>query len=158
MKPLAAAVLLICVFAASGGACQCGSIPSVGEALLGSNLVLLGTVSRIDDPYTWWWRLKVRLGIEPELRDMEEYERVIGLRVTLSVDRVIKGSSGASVTLITGHGGGDCGYPFEVGSKYLIFVWKGRDGLLRTSICTRTKPASTAGADIAAMDAILGRR
>ncbi|MBA4121425.1 MAG: hypothetical protein H0X72_03030 [Acidobacteria bacterium] len=42
-----------------------------------------------------------------------------------------------SVSITTGRGGGDCGYEFEVGKKYLIYAY-GDKGKLGTNICTRT--------------------
>ncbi len=41
------------------------------------------------------------------------------------------------ITITTGRGGGDCGYEFEVGKKYLIYAY-GDKGKLGTNICTRT--------------------
>jgi len=42
-----------------------------------------------------------------------------------------------SVLVRTGQGGGDCGYEFEIGKKYLIYT-NGDENNLRTNICTRT--------------------
>lgn len=154
MKWLAAAALAFFAFAGHAGACQCGSVPAVAEALNDADVVAMASVSQIEDPYNWWRRFKAWLGIRPEVRDKEEYEKLYGLRVVLSVSRGFKGVSEKSLTVITGRGGGDCGYYFQVGSQYLVYAARGRDGLLRTSICTRTKAASAAGGDLAAIEAI----
>ncbi len=42
-----------------------------------------------------------------------------------------------AVSITTGRGGGDCGYNFEVGKKYLVYT-DGDKNKLRTNICTRT--------------------
>jgi len=42
-----------------------------------------------------------------------------------------------AVVIKTGRGGGDCGYEFEVGKKYLVYA-DGDKNKLRTNICTRT--------------------
>ncbi len=42
-----------------------------------------------------------------------------------------------SVLVRTGQGGGDCGYEFEIGKKYLVYT-NGDENNLRTNICTRT--------------------
>ena len=42
-----------------------------------------------------------------------------------------------AVSITTGRGGGDCGYEFEVGKKYLVYA-DGDKNKLSTNICTRT--------------------
>jgi hypothetical protein len=39
----------------------------------------------------------------------------------------------------TGRGGGDCGYPFQIGTSYLVYATKGEAGF-STSICSGTSP------------------
>jgi hypothetical protein len=46
---------------------------------------------------------------------------------------------GREVAVSTGRGGGDCGYPFQIGTSYLVYA--GNDnGKLSTSICSGTSP------------------
>jgi len=47
--------------------------------------------------------------------------------------------------VITGMGGGDCGYAFRVGTRYLIATHKRPDGHAVTGICSGTQPAESAG-------------
>jgi hypothetical protein len=54
------------------------------------------------------------------------------------------------VVLATGAAGGDCGYAFRRGDTYLVYAVGAPDDL-RTSICTRTRPASEAAEDLAAL-------
>ena len=46
-------------------------------------------------------------------------------------------------------GGGDCGYDFKVGSRYVVYAFDySKTGRLSTSICTRTKPLDEAKEDL----------
>jgi hypothetical protein len=60
-----------------------------------------------------------------------------------SVSESFRGSAtaGEDVTIYTGIGGGDCGYPFSVGTSYLVYASLNK-GKLFTNICTPTSPAS----------------
>jgi hypothetical protein len=51
------------------------------------------------------------------------------------------------VIVVTGRGGGDCGYRFEVGARYLVFAY-GDDAKLETNICQRTKELAQAAEDL----------
>lgn len=69
-------------------------------------------------------------------------------RVTLRVDRAWKGVDSRTVVVITGSGGGDCGFPFRRRESYLVFAGERTDGLLGTGLCGRTAELSRAAADI----------
>ena len=56
------------------------------------------------------------------------------------------------ITLTTGQGGGDCGYLFEIGKKYLVYAY-GERASLGTNICTRTSPVKS-NKDIAFLNKI----
>jgi Tissue inhibitor of metalloproteinase len=51
-----------------------------------------------------------------------------------------------NVTIHTGFGGGDCGFPFQKGEKYLVYAYES-EGNLHTNICTRTRRVSTVEED-----------
>ena len=60
-----------------------------------------------------------------------------------------RGIQAAQAEVITGWGGGDCGYQFEVGETYLVYAQRDeKNDRLHTSICTRTRPLSEASADL----------
>jgi len=69
---------------------------------------------------------------------VEEFYHV---SVKVEVCEIFKGKSKRFIQIITGSGGGDCGYGFSVGDEYLIFAdfsgiyTKKEDGFLETTIC-----------------------
>jgi hypothetical protein len=60
--------------------------------------------------------------------------------------------------IITTAGGGDCGYRFQKGKQYIVYATEDRDGQLRTSICTRTRPLDRAAEDVAYARAAFQRK
>lgn len=42
------------------------------------------------------------------------------------------------ITVVTGVGNGDCGYPFRVGETYLVYAYKSSTDALSTNVCQRT--------------------
>ncbi len=67
--------------------------------------------------------------------------------VRLSLDEVFRGVEGAQVEILTGLGGGDCGFGFKQTQQYLVYGIE-VEGKLYTGICTRTKDISKAAADL----------
>ena len=75
------------------------------------------------------------------------------LEVRLKVGRVLKGIEGTEVTLRTGTGaGGDCGFRFKKGQKYLIYAYSSNKGL-ETDSCSRTKLLTQAAPDFKEIEA-----
>ncbi len=72
--------------------------------------------------------------------------RVIRMRVEESFTGLGPGRN--QVEIGTGMGGGDCGYPFIAGGRYVVYAFRGRDGRLSTSTCTRTRPFDEAAEDL----------
>ncbi|MDQ3649865.1 MAG: carboxypeptidase regulatory-like domain-containing protein [Acidobacteriota bacterium] len=62
---------------------------------------------------------------------------------SFAVEEAFGGVEGSEVKIGTNSGGGDCGYQFTKGERYLIYAY-GREGNLSTSICTPTKPIAKA--------------
>jgi hypothetical protein len=70
--------------------------------------------------------------------------------VRLTVDQPIRGMQSTEVDVITGWGGGDCGYGFKLGQRYLVYAYREEgDKRLSTSICTRTRLIKEADDDFA---------
>lgn len=66
-----------------------------------------------------------------------------------AVEEAFSGVVGAEVEVWTGAGGGDCGFPFERGARYVVYAQRDDEtGSLSTSICTRTQTASAAAEDL----------
>lgn len=85
--------------------------------------------------------------------EIAEDPQTSSLTVKLKVERVWKGSIPAEVVIETGRGGGDCGYGFEVGERYLVYVSGSNELKMQTNICQRTARLSEAASDLK----ILGR-
>lgn len=66
-----------------------------------------------------------------------------------------KGDLGGAATILTGSGGGGCGYPFQASWSYLIYASIDPEtGIVGTGICSPTKPLDQADEDIAVLDAL----
>jgi carboxypeptidase family protein len=67
-----------------------------------------------------------------------------------SVDHAFRGVTGSQVEVLTGMGGGDCGYGFKIGEQYLVYAIRDAEHkkMLYTSACHRTRPVRNAGEDI----------
>jgi hypothetical protein len=101
-------------------ACLCGEPPPPIEAYKSAAAVFIGTV------------VSGRL------------EGDSGRRYEFRVEESLKGKLTDNLEIFTGRGGGDCGYNFEIGKKYLVYAGSSQEKL-GTSICTRTKPYDFAG-------------
>jgi hypothetical protein len=71
--------------------------------------------------------------------------------ILIRVGEVLSGvePSQREIEILTGLGGGDCGYPFQTGAEYVVYAYKNSDGRLETGICSRTRPLDKAGDDVA---------
>ena len=78
------------------------------------------------------------------VRPSESYSVIVKFRVESSW----KGKLLAELSLTTGRGNGDCGYPFEVGQKYLVYAYGSDENGLATNICQRTSGLIDAAADL----------
>lgn len=86
----------------------------------------------------------------------ETFDLSRGYAVHFSVAENFHGVSdpGAEAVVYTGSGGGDCGYPFVVGTSYLVYAGVGSDGRLSTSICSGTQPEIMVGGVLKQLRAI----
>lgn len=142
LAPLAGLALLLssvapCAAGGEGRRCSCMRPEEPGAAREGAAAVFLGTV--------------VRDSVVTVTTSGDPYptHRV----VTLAVDAGWKGAPADTVHLATGLGGGDCGYGFVEGGRYVVFAY-GEPDHLSTGICTLTRPAHVVDA---AFRASLGR-
>ncbi|HEX5726616.1 MAG TPA: hypothetical protein VFX98_14165 [Longimicrobiaceae bacterium] len=118
-------------------ACSCVGPVAPVEALAGADAVFVGMVVAIRDTTVTFGDGSGGLGYQ---------QRV----VELQVEGAWKGVASNRVTVLTGRGGGDCGFPFRRAGKYLVYAHRSRGAspALTTSICSRTSPALHAAEDL----------
>jgi hypothetical protein len=68
--------------------------------------------------------------------------------VRFKIEESWKGTLSKEATVFTGQGGGDCGYKFEVGQRYLVYAYRYNDADLGTNICQRTASLIEAAEDL----------
>lgn len=130
-------------------ACSCMMPPSVQAAVSDADAVFLGTVISVTPrnsagPNTW-----------------------ASNEAAFSILTVWKGVMRPQALLVTGSGGGDCGFVFNPGDTYLVYAYSSHPGApvisignfrfeiplgaqqFGTSICTRTVPLAHAASDLA---------
>ena len=136
-------------------ACSCWAELPIEKQLETAELVFVGEVTDVDDRYhvfrKVWTFLRELFGRDPFGDDPEAF---YGYSYAFKVERSWRGPGTHTVRVITGRGGGDCGYPFERGERYLVYGQRADDGTWRTGICTRTQPAADAAIDIAFLNAM----
>ena len=73
--------------------------------------------------------------------------------VFFEVERRYRGWQAKTAEVVTGCGGGDCGYDFREGVRYLVYAYPHTEtGKLHTGICQRTRPLSEAAENLAYLD------
>src|SRR5258708_4146563 len=70
--------------------------------------------------------------------------------VRIQVGDVLSGvdASQKDIEILTGTGGGDCGYEFQIGVDYVVYAFKNAEGQLETNICSRTRALTEAAEDV----------
>ena len=132
MKKLLLLTFLLFLFADEGNACSCAGTQLPCEAYWNASDVFLGTVT-----YTTTSTAK-----------QGEYE-FLSRVFRFTIEKAFRGVEAKEVEVLTGSGGGDCGYGFQLGGQYLVYAHRDNTNRLVTSICSRTRPASDADADLA---------
>jgi hypothetical protein len=124
-------------FPARAEACTCGMSGEPCQATWNADAVFAGTVRAIER-------------IEQQELDYS-YERVL---VRFDVERPFVNAVAGPVEIVTGTGGGDCGYRFQADKRYLVYAWKTKSSRWSTGICSRTRPLEEAGEDLKYLNAI----
>jgi hypothetical protein len=97
----------------------------------------------------FWSAPVVFVGLVTDEAKVERDESGWGSRVfRLNVEESFRGEAAGTVEVVTGRGGGDCGYQFAVGTKYIVYAHADKQGRLTTSICSATRPLEKAGEEI----------
>ena len=118
--------------------CSCADLPAPEQALNEADEVFVGATEHfkvIGESAQWVGR---------DGRTYQAYPE--GREATFRISRMWKGPRDVQRKIITGAGGGDCGFDFVVGKVYLVYVHDGK-----THICTRTRHISLAQEDLAAL-------
>jgi hypothetical protein len=89
--------------------------------------------------------------MQPDARGAVQVNGFLGTHATFAVTEGLLGMEGRGkqVEIRTGMGGGDCGYAFQQGERYVVYADQDKDGLLVTGICSRTAPVDGAQEDLA---------
>ena len=136
---IGAAAFVLCA-ARPARACVCAQLGPSCTSVQNTGTIFVGKVLSID----------ASSHTEPS-PDMTRPIVIPELRVRMSVSEPFAGQAGSTVEVVTGIGGGDCGYPFAVDATYLVYA-DGRDGAatpLNVGICSGTRLVSLAADDLA---------
>jgi 5-hydroxyisourate hydrolase-like protein (transthyretin family) len=125
------------VFGAANDASACSCVPErpVCEGLGAATAVFVGRAVG---------------GAEQKMAEDENGNKVkydIGT-IHFAVEEVFSGAIGRKVDIHTGSGGGDCGYWFKHGERYVVYAYYDEKEGYRTSICTRTRAVAEAAEDL----------
>lgn len=157
-------VLILLCLAKSVGACSCAAGGSPCGAFRATPVVFVGLVTSIDEEKT----------------DIVDFGKKRTIRVRLTahflVEESLKGIGAGEVEVVTGGGGGDCGYNFKPGERYLVYAERSEEEALRaslsrtvagtqkrraasanilsTNICSRTRSLSEAQDDLELLRAL----
>ena len=123
-------LLAIFLFANIATACKCAPPPSVALSYDGATAIFIGKVQSIKEV---------------------KFQRVVTLRVI----EAFKGAKAKTVTIHTGSGGGDCGFPFVLFQSYLVYA-NGTANDLGTNICSRTKGVGKASLELSELRKLRG--
>ena len=113
-----------------------------------------GTVVYISSANGLWMDGVTRTLISIGFHPADFYDKLfLGRRIVFEVDRSWKGVETSSVMIRTGYNtGNSSGYPFEVGSYYLVYAdhaYGDPEKYLLTSLCDRTLESPNNSEDIA---------
>ena len=137
MKNIFSSVLLgaVCALPAVATACSCAPPPAPKIALQQSVAVFVGRVMKV----------------APIQSDNPIYA---GNKYQFTVSKKWKGVVGNSVSIVSASNSAACGINFDSDRDYLVYAFKNKgDDQLRTNLCTRTKRAADAAADLAELGA-----
>jgi len=119
-------LLTLALFAAFAGgvlACSCYEQSPVCEAYGDAKAVFVGEVVEGQSPERM-----------SDLRSLGTGQRPFVLNVK---EAFLGPKTGSKISVFTGSGFGDCGFPFQKGETYLLYAYESK-GVLTTSICTRS--------------------
>ena len=136
-------------------ACTCGAPRSPHDALTQADAVFVGRVLSRAALHPIGIGLMApgagRSGLTRE-RQADTTWGFGQVRVTFLVGRAWKGVAEDTISVVTGSGGGDCGYPFYVDGVYLVYASRLPERSdLHAGRCGRTSALPEAAGDLAAL-------
>ncbi|HYC61376.1 MAG TPA: hypothetical protein VEK79_17610 [Thermoanaerobaculia bacterium] len=145
-------VLLTILFAVKASACSCMAAATVKEELTQADVVFAGVVESIEDPRGEWLDAlpeQERLAAQ-EVPTDGSWRPQYGRKVTFRALQWWKNDNNIteSVDLWTGYGGGDCGYPVEIGKSFIVYGHRDSRNQLGFGICGRTAALVCASGDL----------
>lgn len=127
--------LLVFVFVDKAQACSCVPSGPPCQSFWQADAVFSATVAS-----------KSNIANESGIDLKRKEQQVV---VKLLVEDVFRGALGGNdIEIVTGMGGGDCGYNFEKGKKYLVYAYESGNRL-HAGICSRTRLLTEAAEDLA---------
>ena len=118
----------LCVFPSIAHACSCTVPPAPKIALQNSAAVFVGRVTSVE---------------KSDLTNKYQF----------FVSKQWKGIKGNTASVVTANNSAACGINFDENRDYLVYAYKNDDDQLRTNLCSRTKRAEGADAELAELGA-----
>ena len=119
--------------AATAEACSCVAPGAACEAYWQAAAVFVGRVT----------------SISPAQAPSGRAQFLRSRRVTLEVVEAFSGVPTKTIEVLTGSGGGDCGFPFKEGAAYVVYGSRAESGgPLLVSACSRTRALPEASSDL----------
>jgi hypothetical protein len=141
------AIVTIVLAATRSEACSCAGGSSPCQEYGRAAAVFVGTP------------ISVRTVPRPATPDGNDLDYWAPRTFTFSIETSFLGIAPPETEVSTGQGGGDCGYGFTIGQRYLVYAYKSaKANRLITSICTRTNVFEKATEDIEFLGALQSRR
>jgi 5-hydroxyisourate hydrolase-like protein (transthyretin family) len=133
-------LLVLMTLPAVASACSCAVGAPPCQAAWKAKAVFAGTVVDL-----------TRDVMKPDSHGTVQVNGYLGTHAVFEVTEAFLGMEGRPkrIEIRTGMGGGDCGYPFERGQRYVVYAEREADGALVASLCSRTAPVDRASADLA---------
>ena len=129
MRLLSLAILAMMFSSSAALACSCADATPRSCNLLANHdvSVFVGTVASVENP------------------PMEGDNRGGTARYYFHVDEWLSPDVRGEVEVLSGRRGADCSFWFETGMPYLVFAYRGDNGELHTTICSKTQRIADAG-------------
>ena len=136
MKQLWLLFLVFILISGTAQGCSCAEHTPSCQGYWDASVVFAGVVTEISSR-------------QAETRQGEgNYTRAEAI-IHFTAEKYYRDKLGAEVEVSTGLGGGDCGYPFRIGERYLVYAQIDKERQkLTTSICMLTKPLAEAKEDL----------